>query len=403
VKIPLMGLTMNVEKVLSYPLSSQGTVTVGMTAISFDTSGLHPMQSAEVAMSEGKTIDPTQVPVFAPPQNFEIKDPAKFYEKQRYNHRCGWIQLFLNKPYYLAGEIIAGRVDLNLTTPVQANAVKIKWTGWEKTYIENTVHWTDADGNSHTRVDVYKDDKTFFKADTLLVAINGGVMAPGMHSFAFQFQLPPGIPGIYFEKYKEFDGDKIKAAISYKVKVYVDMPGSDIKAKEMLVISESLSQRVMPVAQTKVKSFVFTKGKVQFTAEIGKDVFCPGEVIPLRVKVTNPTAKKVNAIKVKVYRELTVRAKGFKKKNTKEIQRWKFPGLEKKTDTDTVLQLQLPKEVYPSTNGQLVDCVYFLDMELDFPMAFDMNVTPKIVMALLPAPGEPMWLFNGYTPGWGAW
>jgi len=181
------------------------------------------------------------------------------------------------------------------------------------------------------------------------------------------------------------------------------MPGSDIKAKERLIVSELVTQRVMPVAQTKVKSFAFTKGKVQFTAEIGKDVFCPGEIIPLRVKVTNPTAKKVSAIKVKVFRNLVVRAKGFKKPNTKEICRFKFPGIEKKTDADLVFQLQLPKEVYPSTDGKLVDCVYYLDMELDFPMAFDMNVTPKIVIALLPAPGENIWLWNSYVPGWGAW
>jgi len=186
------------------------------------------------------------------------------------------------------------------------------------------------------------------------------------------------------------------------LKAYVDMPGSDIKAKEMLIISELVTQRVMPVAQTKVKSFAFTKGKVQFTAEMGKDVFCPGEIIPLRVKVTNPTAKKVSSVKVKVYRTLVVRAKGFKKTNTKEIVRFKFPGIEKKTDADLVYQLQLPKEVYPSTDGKLVECAYFLDMELDFPMAFDMNVTPKIVLALLPSPSEPIWLWNSYTPGWNA-
>jgi len=299
--------------------------------------------------------------------------------------------------------MIAGRIDLNLLQPIQANAVKIKWTGWEKTYIENTVRWTDSNGNTHSRLDIYKDNNTFFKEDILLVPINGGILPPGLHSFPFAYQLPAGLPSVYHEKYVEFDGDKIKAAIAYSVKAYVDMPGSDIKAKERLIISELVTQRVMPVAQTKVKSFAFTKGKVQFTAEMGKDVFCPGEIIPLRVKVTNPTSKKVSAIKVKVTRTLVVRANGFKKVNNKEICRWKFPGLEKKTNCDSVLQLQLPKEVYPSTNGKLVDCLYHLDMELDFPMAFDMNVTPKIVMALLPSPNENIWLWNTYTPGWSSW
>jgi len=38
------------------------------------------------------------------------------------------------------------------------------------------------------------------------------------------------------------------------------MPGSDIKAKEKIIISELLSQRVMPLADKKIKSFAFAKG-----------------------------------------------------------------------------------------------------------------------------------------------
>lgn len=48
-----------------------------------------------------------------------------------------------------------GRVDLILTAPVVAKEVKIKWKGFEKSYIENTVTERDGD-NVRLRTDVYK-------------------------------------------------------------------------------------------------------------------------------------------------------------------------------------------------------------------------------------------------------
>jgi len=138
-----------------------------------------------------------------------------------------------------------------------------------------------------------KITKYFFDSKLVLFEVpNHAILPQGIHCWNFSYTLPPNLPSIFFEKYIEFDGDKIKAAIEYKVKVFVDMPGSDIKAKEKLIIAELLTQRVMPVAETKVKSFAFVKGKLKFSGEVGKDVFIPGEIIPLHLKVVNETKKK---------------------------------------------------------------------------------------------------------------
>jgi hypothetical protein len=47
--------------------------------------------------------------------------------------------LVLDKPYYLSGEIVTGRVDLDVYHTIDARAVLIKWKGFERTLIENTV------------------------------------------------------------------------------------------------------------------------------------------------------------------------------------------------------------------------------------------------------------------------
>uniref|UniRef100_A0A6B2L2W1 C2 domain-containing protein n=1 Tax=Arcella intermedia TaxID=1963864 RepID=A0A6B2L2W1_9EUKA len=398
VKIPLTGLVMGVEKVDWYALSSQGQIQVGLTAVAFDSSGLHPQQIHEVISNN--VVDSTQVAVFQPPTRWEIKDPQKFHSTNKHDNKSGWIQLFFDKPYYIGGEVINGRVDLFLNHEVPAKKVMIKWKGEEKSYIENT--WNDSDGHPHT--DVYKDNKTFFDSSLVLFAVPEGhaILPPGPHTWTFSFSLPPNLPSIFFEKYIEFDGDKIKAAIAYKVKVFVDMPGSDIKAKEKLIISELLTQRVLPVAETKVKSFAFAKGKLKFSGEVGKNVFVPGEVIPLKVKVVNPTSKNVDNIKVKLVRKLTIKAKHFTKLAVKEIARWKFPGVTKKSDFEGTIQVQLPEKIYPSSNGDLVKCHYILEIECDLPWAFDAVIKPKVVIALLPAPGQGMWFLQDMAAlgGW---
>jgi len=231
------------------------------------------------------------------------------------------------------------------------------------------------------------------------------VLNTGVYNWNFSFALPPSLPSIFFEKYIEFDGDKVKAAISYEVKVCVDKKGSDIKAKEKIIISELLTQRVLPIAETKVKSFAFSKGKLKFTGEVGKNVFIPGEIIPLHVKIVNPTKKNVEHIKVKLIRKLHVKAQHFTKTNQREIARWKFPGQAKKTDFEGNIEIQLPDKIYPSAEGHLVKCSYILDIELDLPWAFDSNIRPHIIIALLPAPGQGMWFIQdmGQLGGWKAW
>jgi len=330
--------------------------------------------------------------------------------------------MFFNKPYYLGGEVIVGRVDLNLTAPVQAKELKIKWKGYEKTYIENTIrvdNHTGAYGSPvvynpapHVnvgagipgrgpgyRTEIYKDEKTFFKSVSTLAAINGGILAPGTWSWNFQFQLPPNLPSVFYDKHVEFDGDKIKAGVVYECKVWVDMPGSDMKAKEAVIISELLSQRVMPVADKKIKSFAFAKGKLEFSADIGKDVFCPGEVVPIQVKIVNPSGKKVNAVKVRLVMHVKVRAHGFVKSFTKRVSNVSFPGTDKGSNMDVVLTVQLPTDVYPTTNGNLVQCHYELVVECDLPMAFDLQISPKVLIALLPAPDTSYAMMAAYSGG----
>jgi len=182
------------------------------------------------------------------------------------------------------------------------------------------------------------------------------------------------------------------------------MPGSDIKAKEKLIIAELLSMRVLPVAETKVKSFAFCKGKLQFTGEMGKNVFVPGEVIPIQMKIHNPTKKPIQAIKVKLIRQLHITATYLHKYSTRDMAVYKFPG-QSAEKWEGVVEIRLPEKIYPSTTGTLTKCNYVMSIELDIPWAFDVIVHPHIVLALLPSPGQADWFFQDMSQlgGWNKW
>jgi hypothetical protein len=304
----------------------------------------------------------------------------------------------MDKPYYIGGETILGTVTLNLYQAVPAHAVKIRWKGLEKTYIENTL-----DG----KTTVWTDRKVFFASETVLFSVPSGhsVIPAGVHVWRFTYALPPDLPSSFFEKYTLFDGDKVKGAISYTVKVFADLPGTDIQAREVLIIAELLTQRVLPVAETKLKSFAFTKGKISFTGEMGKNVLIPGEIVPVQIKFTNPTQKPIECIKVKLIRKVWVKAKLVSKTQSTEISVWKFPGQPKGVNWSGMVEIQLPEKIYPSSEGHLVKCSYVMSIELDLAWAFDLIIHPAIVIALLPAPGQAAWFVQDMSQlgGWKAW
>jgi len=308
----------------------------------------------------------------------------------------GNVKIFLEKPYYLSGELVVGRADLEITDHVKdVHKLMIKWKGFERTLIENTVTQPTPDGNKLVR-EKHKQEHVFFKQELVLASFHGDSIPPSRGSYPFSFQLPQGIPSVFHDERQEGDGDKIKAAVVYKVKCWLDMKGKDIKRTEKMVITEAVTKAIVPIHEEKKKSFLLTKGELKLKVDLDKNVYVPGEVIPIKVSCHNETTKVVDALKVKLMRKVIVRAHNFKKEHIAEIHRMKYDGVGAKSNKDIVLNFQLDPKVYPSTDGKLVDCEYHLDIECDVAMAFDLEVHPKVKIALLPAPGQPVYLYDNY-------
>jgi len=99
-------------------------------------------------------------------------------------------------------------------------------------------------------------------------------------------------------------------------------------------------------------------------------------------------------------RHVHVKAKHVTRSYTEEITRSQYEGCAPKTNKSLVLTFPFPSgTIYPSTHGNLITCKYYLVIECDIPMAFDLESKPDIVIALLPAAGQVVNLYTNYTKG----
>lgn len=249
----------------------------------------------------------------------------------------------------------------------------------------------------HRKTKRFKQEKTFFKQENVLYMI-GALLPPGHYSYPFNFQLPGGLPGIFFDERREWDNDKVKGAIIYKAKVFLDVPGKDLKKSEKIVISEALCRTPQALHDHKEKGFMFAKGKLRMDYWLAKNVFSPGEPVQVKLRIENDSSKTVKAIKVKLMRDLKIKSEGYVKHITEEISKDTWAGVPEKSTTENVFNFAINPNVFPTTHGSLVECDYHLDIECDVPMAIDLEHHVPIVLVLMPTAPMPISLYATYTP-----
>ncbi|KAH3764334.1 triosephosphate isomerase 1 [Pelomyxa schiedti] len=310
----------------------------------------------------------------------------------------GDIVIGLSKPFYVAGERIDGTAYLDLKSTAPHATLKVRWTGYERTLFHNL--YVEESSPMHK---VKTDHKMFKHEDTIFHSPTP--VTPGKWSWPISFQLPADTPGIFYEE-RHATGSKVKAAILYKVKVFLDVPGKDLKKTEKICVAPALCKAPKPLHDSKSKSFLLHSGKLHMDYWLDKNVFLPGETIPVRVKVENHSTKKVDHIKIKLMRAIKLKAdtpKGvigppqLEAKYLDEVQRQVYDGVHAKSDVDTTFNFTLKPDLYPTCDGKYCDCDYHLDIECDIPLCPDLEHHVPVILALMPTASSPIGMFAAHT------
>lgn len=357
------------------------------------------------------------------------------------------------KSYYVSGEMVTGNIVVEARKPIRAHGIDLKLTGYEKTeWHDRTFRthiiepsYTDGQGVHHpARTEQipqfrrHRGKTNFFTSTQRIYAIGGGMLAPGTYTFPFQYQLPEGLPGSFYERSPlqprggeeyidedgipshvfydsddEYDGQycrgphgyqrsNVLAVVMYKLKVTLDVAGlfdgpndcEDLHCRVPLTIHPKLAAGLQPAMQELTQDVIVccccNKGKCSVCARFDKLAYVAGEVADVRCDITNDSTSDLKT-RVILRRYLELKSSRGGRAITEDLVTQTYAvvkGNEKAIDRPMPLQL-VGERVKPSTgtSGGLVSCHYDYLVECAVSMGTDIYLKmPVTVYAPQPPP-----------------
>ncbi|KAJ0396770.1 hypothetical protein ATCC90586_008010 [Pythium insidiosum] len=302
----------------------------------------------------------------------------------------GKIAIAVDKPSYVAGEIVNGSIFVTVHEPIQCDAVVLKATGKEK------VKWEQHDGEG---MEEYEREHEFFKQKIVITAVPH-VLQPGSYTYPFTYQLPPSLPGVFaMERYSSMFIEDLNASIKYKFKATLDVGGyyaKDLKANCNIVVHEQLTQTIRASEDSTTQSVNFlcclNKGNCTLSVAMDKNVYFPGETAQIQCTVNNNSSVDITAMRARLFQDLTLMLNYGPSTFTTEIAVQDFPGVAAGKSLSQPQPLALVPNrqgfVNPSTNGTIITCSYRIEIEADIPWCPDvqLHLPVTIIAPVMPSP-----------------
>eukprot|EP00005_Dracoamoeba_jomungandri_P006326 CAMPEP_0174261816 /NCGR_PEP_ID=MMETSP0439-20130205/12323_1 /TAXON_ID=0 /ORGANISM="Stereomyxa ramosa, Strain Chinc5" /LENGTH=348 /DNA_ID=CAMNT_0015346399 /DNA_START=31 /DNA_END=1077 /DNA_ORIENTATION=- len=281
----------------------------------------------------------------------------------------------LSQASYVAGQTVQGNVILKVTSPFTCQKIEVKLKGHEEVKFQQR----EQDGEEVKIVKRHEEHSVLKEH----IHFDGASFQVGNYNFPFSYDLAGGLPASFHVKSTE-NGLKYKAKVSYHVKCSIKTGhGHKIKGEEHLIVGEKPDHLAAPIMKINDKSFAFNKGSLLMKVECERDIYFPGEVIRMKMQMKNESVKKVTGINVKLIRDLRLKAQrhSFSTSTRDEV---KLSGIPEASQDERIECYQLPKDVYetPTVSSKLINMSYFLVVECDVPMAFDLEVKFPILITV---------------------
>jgi len=313
------------------------------------------------------------------------------------------IFIHTDKGYYIGGDIIYGTIFISINKPIEAKGILVELIGEEKVmwHYEHRENYTDNNGQQQTKVEIrhHKAHNHFFKDSFKLVEYPGSFPV-GRFSYPFQYRLPANLPGTFYKK----KGGRLpmKAAVGYKIKCVLQRPGIftfDLKEKRHITIHERLDNLIQPqhlIKTAEVRTLCcIPRGPVRVECWMDKNSYVAGETVQAHVKVDNDSAVEVRHFTSKLIREISLYAHGNRHVIRTVICEQRYPGTPPHTNKESPVPLPLMgkrhRNVKPATNAKLLQCKYTMMIEMDIPMAPDVELYSPVVIYAPQSPAFMQW------------
>jgi len=285
----------------------------------------------------------------------------------------------------------SGSLELHRSFEARGVLVKIKgyelaeWEEWRSRQIQE-----GEQTRTERYIEIIREKKEFFCQKIVVYPVTGQVM-PGEYHFPFQYQLPPTLPGTFYEHGGSFSsGNGYRAEIVYFAKAKIDVKYKhDLKQQINFVVNEKFDKMLQPAYAENNKTFMFTSGRLTAKVWLDKNCYFPGNTVIAKLEANNTSTKPTKKLSVYVYKRLQMRAYVYHVDRTTEIYRQNYAGFPPCFYGIKWLPFPIPLNVQPSTTtAQHVECKYFFVIECDIPGAIDLKV--ELNTSIL----APQWLFS---------
>ena len=288
----------------------------------------------------------------------------------------------LNAPSYKAGDLMEGRLLLDLAAPTFVQDITLFIEGTEYSF------WSKGSGKNRR---TFSETKTIFRnsinlfenkdlqiGDVLSAKINAmfgqereKTFDAGAYDAPFSFRLPNLLPATIQTSSRSY--------IKYQITAVVNVPlGRDMKVVTPFYVYETqYVRRLKGVKQENEKHFWFNENTIEAKIELDQDVYFPNSVVKGTMLLTNHSSKEVEAIVVELAQICSLKAKSLKHDETTPtlLVRQSDLGIRQGRETEVSFDFRLPDGLQPSTEtGELVKVKYGMVFRLEIAWAMDMEI-----------------------------
>ncbi|XP_039874990.1 arrestin domain-containing protein 3-like [Simochromis diagramma] len=292
---------------------------------------------------------------------------------------------------YSEGDTIVGTVNFRLTPNVSINTLTVKAKGDAKT------KWTEDIGDYLMTV---TSKKRYFKVKDYLIGVTlkGTSLPKGVHTFEFRLKLPEGsMPS-------SFKGENGQIVYMFEAKISKSWWWPSKVKREINFISKTFQQfweGMSPQSGTVSKNIGgLSRGRVQMSATIERNVCTPGETVSVVAKICNSSSKNTRP-KFKLEQNTVYRSK-YHTKNSLIILFKEVGATVRQYSEQTVsCQLKIPDDAISTIlNCEIISVEYYVKVYLDISFAVD----PEVVLSLVIVPSrfaaiQPGEAVGAYPPG----
>ncbi len=305
------------------------------------------------------------------------------------------VHCYLKRYVYYPGNVVEGFVELNVSSPINMVAIRVKATGKEKIVCRREEYDTDRHGHRTSRTRITRETVCVYKQLITLAGqmkctgMRGEIMVPpGRYVYPFVFQLPVNIPPSFAKRAGNDEAD-----ILYHIKAYVDIPyGRDAVDRQWFTVVKPLPvQQWIARAPAEVNQAwhvtlccCIDKGTV--TGRIYMDrtlIAIDRDNLTVIAELDNTKGQEpIESLEITLWNHLTYRAQNISEddrvnEGTNFINQV-IPAGAKGRIAGTI---PLRRNLVPTIITWNITSVYTIDIELNIPMATDPKHTFPVILA----------------------